>query len=355
MLRNILIPILILIIIPFCMGLIPGMFITAGKRRPSTVYIMGFIESLALFQMVAVPVIINKPDGFPLIVTLYLTLSSVMAVIGVAMMIFSAVKNGNPFGRAYEADKVITKDEKILWVIALAMIVFQMIMHLLMQSFDGDDAYYVVESLLSTQTDTLYSIKPYTGLSTSLDLRHALATMPVWIAYISRLSGIHSTVVAHCIVGLVLIPVLYMMYYQCAILTLGKERKKVPIFLIFVSVMYMFGNVSIYTSATFMMTRTWQGKSVLANLVLLAIIWLLLAIYETEGYDREFRPAYWVTLMGVNIVAAMCSTASVFLVAMLIGVAGGVMSVLKRDVQIALRLMVTCVPLVAAGAMYLIM
>jgi len=355
MIRNILMPILILIILPLCMGMVPTALIPRPKRKLVMMYIMGFIMSLALFQLVAVPIIINKPDGFPLIIRLYFTLSVAIAIGGLILLMLDIRRNGNPFKKNPEDRQFVSKDEKILWVFALALIGFQMFMHLFMQSFDGDDAYYVVESLLSVETDTLYSIKPYTGLSTSMDLRHALASIPIWIAYISRVSGIHSTIIAHSIVGLAIIPLLYMIYYECAAIILKKERKKIPVFLIFVSVMNIFGNVSIYTDATFLMTRTWQGKSILANIVLVAVVWLILSIYETENLEREFRLGYWIILFLLNVVAAMCSTASVFLVALLIGIMGAVMSVVKKDVQIALRLMVTCVPLVAYGAMYMIL
>ena len=70
-------------------------------------------------------------------------------------------------------------------------------------SFDGDDAYYVVQSVLADQTGVLNRIRPYTGLSTDLDIRHALATLPLWIAYVARMTGIHATIVAHTLLPLI--------------------------------------------------------------------------------------------------------------------------------------------------------
>ncbi len=42
------------------------------------------------------------------------------------------------------------------------------------------------------------------------------------------------------------------------------------------------GNISIYTNETFFLTRTWQGKSVLANLILLVELWLMLELCARE-------------------------------------------------------------------------
>ena len=52
--------------------------------------------------------------------------------------------------------------------------------------FDGDDSYYVVQSVLADQTGVLNRIRPYTGLSTGLDVRHAFASLPLWEAYVAR-------------------------------------------------------------------------------------------------------------------------------------------------------------------------
>ena len=66
-------------------------------------------------------------------------------------------------------------ESRIYWGIFFTLLLVQMILAVVMSSFDGDDAYYVVESLLAQQADVMNTILPYTGTSTSLDIRHALA------------------------------------------------------------------------------------------------------------------------------------------------------------------------------------
>lgn len=347
--------ILILIISPFCVGLIPASVIDRTKVRISQIYLMGFIFLMAVFQLIVVPVIINAPGKFELVVILYSIFQLVLAICGISLLVILIRKYGNPFKWNQQEERIVTKEAIILWVIAMLLVIFQMVMFVFTQYFDGDDAYYVVQSLLTTETNTMYSIKPYTGLTTGIDLRHAMASMPMWIAYIARISGIHSTIVAHSVLGLFLIAIIYMIYFQCAVILFGKDRKRIPIMLIFICIMYIFGNVSIYTSSTFMMTRTWQGKSVLANMVIMTIIWCLLAIFETDEYGKEIRFGYWITLVGINIVAAMCSTASVFLAPILIGISGLIMAIAKKDIQVILRLLVTCLPLVIYAAMYVLL
>lgn len=348
--------IIILIVIPYCIGLLPVSFIERDKRNPAMVFVMGFIFSLALFELVTVPIIINDPFGFPLVVGLYLGVDCFFAAAGLVVYNFKVHKIEAAQGPLEKVKREYTKDEKILGAVVIVMILFQMIMYVRMASFDGDDAYYVVESLLSNETDTLYRIRPYTGLSTGMDLRHSLAAMPVWIAFIGRVAGIHTTILAHSVIGLFLIPLVYLVYYNCGTILFGKDRKRLAVFLLFVNVLNIFGNVSIYSASTFFLTRTWQGKSLLANFVIMSVVWLIVAIYSIDREEEELPClGYWMTLFMSSIVAAFGSTASVFLVAMLIAIYGITMTILKKDVQIALRLMITCVPLVAYGALYLIM
>ena len=126
-------------------------------------------------------------------------------------------------------------------------------------------------------------------------------------------------------------------------------------FMIFIGIMQVFGNVSIYSNATFFLTRTWQGKSILANVCIPGILWLLLNIFDGESAEGDNRFGFWMDLFALNIVAAMSSTASVFLIAMLIGLSGLVLTIREKNMQILLRLVVTCVPLVAYGVIYLLL
>lgn len=364
--------ILILGIIPLCVGLIPVNLMEKRYRSLGVAYIAGFLSTLAIFQIIGVPIVILEARGFRIIVPLFSILTILLSGVGVFMTWRTIRKDNSPdegellsflhYFKKDSKESVVKKlrdkqerEEGLLWIFVLLLIGFQMFMAFTTTSFDGDDAYYIVQSVLTDETDTLYRIRPYTGLSTGMDLRHSLAVFPIWIAYIARMSGIHATIVAHSILSLVLIPVTYWIYLEIGKKLLKRDRHKLPVFMIFICLMQIFGNVSIYTNATFFLTRTWQGKSLLANVVLPAIVWLILWIFEQENYEKEHRVGLWVLLVLTNFVAAMSSTASVFLAAMLIGVTGLVLGIREKNIQIPLRLMICCVPLVIYGVIFLLL
>ena len=127
-----------------------------------------------------------------------------------------------------------------------------------------------------------------------------MALIPVWEAFIGRMSGIHATIIAHSVAPLVLLPLTYLVYFQIGKkLFSGKKqgmlRRKhemfpgmqslLPVFMIIMALFQIFGNVSIYTNETFLLTRTWQGKSVAGNFMIPAVFWIFLCLFEQK--DRE--------------------------------------------------------------------
>ncbi|MBP3279267.1 MAG: hypothetical protein J6M44_09970, partial [Butyrivibrio sp.] len=212
--------------------------------------------------------------------------------------------------KSYKVD--YTLESRVYWGIFFAIMAFQMIMSIVMASFDGDDAYYVVESLLAQQADVMNTILPYTGMSTSLDIRHALAVITMWIAFVAKLSGIHATIVSHSIIPLFFIPLVYLVYVEIGRILFRSRQQIIPVFMIVVSLLLMFGNVSIYAPATFFLMRTWQGKALVSNLVFPMIIWLFLWMFENSKMEERtsFRPA-WIMLGLVNMLSGVCSSLGV--------------------------------------------
>lgn len=170
---------------------------------------------------------------------------------------------------------------KIEWILFFLLLIWQLYKAFTVASFDGDDAEYVAQSLVTQQSETMYLIMPYTGGTTSLDIRHSLAVLPVWVAFIGRRTGIHTTILAHSILPFVLIPLTYIVYYEIGKHLLKKKGEYLPAFMVIMALLQIFGNVSIFTNETFFLTRTWQGKSVAANFVIPATIWLMLWIFDS--------------------------------------------------------------------------
>ena len=134
------------------------------------------------------------------------------------------------------------------------------------------------------------------------------------------------------------------------------HRENLPIFMIIMGLFQIFGNVSIYTNETFFLTRTWQGKAVAGSLVIPALFWMFLWIYDVGVRKRRMDAGLWIVLVCINMTAGICSSISVFLVSILMAVTALCLSVVERDYKVILKMGAVCVPnviyMVAYGIMW---
>jgi len=346
--------VLLLVLAPLGTGLIINRFIDKENRSIGISYIFGFLTLLAAFQLLAVPIIFTDSWGFGKIVKIFTVIVTVFTGLGIIQSLHMWRAEGNVF----KERKWFVKDKRmelVQWMIVLVLIAFQLFMAVTHASFDGDDAYYVVQSLITDETNTLYSILPYTGLSTNLDMRHSMAVFPIWIAYIARMTGIHATIVSHTILPLVLIPLTYLIYYEIGRKLFKEKKEHLPSYMTIVCMLHIFGNVSIYNNATFLLMRTWQGKSMLANVVIPTIFMVLLWLFDGEPGRRGNRSGFWLFLFILNIVAAMMSTASVFLNTFLIAVMAVVFAVQEKNLKILFQMAGSCIPCVVYALLYVLL
>lgn len=360
-----------LVIIPFCIGFIPANFISADKRNPGLVLLSGYFLMWAVFEVVTIPaVIFVQYDNFKVVSVLFTILSVLCAAAGL-WLVFLNRKGYKPvlFHSVVGRIRLMSWAERTEWLLFFALLCFQLYKAAAFASFDGDDAYYVVESLIAQQADVMYRILPYTGRPTDLDVRHVLAVLPMWIAYVAVRSGIHATIVSHLVMPLVLIPLSYLVYYEIGkTLFCGNafrqkadttdsilHRENLPVFMIIMSLFQIFGNVSIYTSETFFLTRTWQGKAVAGSLVIPALFWMFLQIYGDETKRRRTDAGLWIVFVCINMTAGVCSSIAVFLVCILMAVTTLCLTVVERDYKVILKMGAVCIPNVIYMAIYVIM
>lgn len=350
--------ILWLVLIPFCIGLIPIQWIPEEKRNIGVVYIAGFLIMLPLSWLTAVPAILLVTyNSFLVMVRCYTVLIGIAVILGIWLTVRSVKK------KTWISIKPVfhftdsSVEEKIEWVLFIGLIAFQLYKAFTLTSFDGDDAEYVAQSLITQQSNTMYLIKPYTGGTTSLDIRHSLAVLPIWIAYIGRMTGVHTTILAHSVIPLVFIPLIYIVYFEIGKHLLRRKKEFLPAFMVFMALLQIFGNVSIYTSETFFLTRTWQGKAMAANFVIPVIIWLLLWIFDREddkpGKEKGHAFGLWLLLWLANMTAGVCTSMIVFLCAVMIAAIAFWMMLAEKKFSVLVKAGVACIPNLVYMLLYL--
>ena len=392
-----------LLVIPLCMGLLVETRLPIPKRTIGIAFLCGYLVSFAVFEVIAIPCMILVQYGaFKYCSTIFAVAQILLSAMGVYMTIRRVrrqIHDGHvpKFTEDYRGGRLRTfivltfqgeevaepsalisprtdvrmmryqysTESIVLFGIFFIIVAFQLFMAVFMAPFDGDDAYYVVETLLAQQADVMNTILPYTGSSTSLDLRHAMAVFTMWEAFIAKMSGIHATIVCHTVMPLVLIPLVYVMYLEIGRILIGMKRDLLPVFMIIVALFQMFGNTSIYTAETFLMMRTWQGKAMVANFIIPMILWIFLWMFEdcrkpgylwkeeTAGGTRIVRNSSWVILFMVNMAAGIMSSMGIMFGAGFTGVLAFFLLLYTRDWKIIPKTFMSVIPCIVYLYIYM--
>lgn len=340
-----------LLVIPFCSGLIPANFISENRKNPGVILLAGYLFMWAVFEVISVPaVLFIQYDNFLFVLRWFMAAAILLATSGIWLQLRMGKSK---FRLPNISLKKLSVEAKIEWLLFLALVGFQLYMAVTRTSFDGDDAFYVVHSLMAQQSGAMYRNNPYTGWSTTLDIRHALAVFPIWVAFVAVKAHLHATIVSHAIMPLILIPLTYLIFYEIAKELFSSRKENIPVFMILMGMFQLFGNVSIYTNETFFLTRTWQGKSVVGNFVIPMTFLLMLWLYGAERTKKSREVGLWFLLVCLNITAGFSSSLAVFLLTILLAIMAVCLMVVERDIKIPVKLGLTCIPNVIYVLIYL--
>ena len=334
-----------MIIIPFCCGIpIARKFSREGRYLEMT-FLSGYLVVISAVQVLYLGFVIWYNHFVPLVWTAGIFL--------VGFALFSFFRWGKFYIGSRNAGRIKkTRVEVLLWIVFGLLLSVQLYMTIFYAYPDGDDAFYTVTSLITDTSQNMYINIPYTGETSVLDKRHAFSSAPIFMAFLGRVCGVHPTVMTNLYFSCIVVILTYMIYKMIAVRLFEGGTVEIPLFMIFISIIYLFGNSTIYQSTTFLLTRTGQGKAFLSNIVPLAIILALLHIVREMPVKVSVAP--WVFLSLAMVTAGYTSTMGMFLAPMLAG--GGIIVVAIRyhTPRVLLYYAVSVLPLGIMGILYLI-
>ena len=242
-----------------------------------------------------------------------------------------------------------------MWIVFWLLLGLQLVQAVRLSYADWDDAYYVATTTVTLDADTMYRRVAYSGGESTLDLRHGLAPFPIWIAYLSRISGMHPATASHIGVPFLLIPMTYGIYYLISKKLFGERKDKSALFMVFTAVLVLFGNYSIYTVENFMLARSRQGKAALGSIAIPFLIYVFLCMMEQLEKKHRIQPYLFVLLELGILSACLCSTMGAFLVCLMLGAAWLCAGAFYKEWKLALYLGGCAAPAVLLMLLYGIM
>lgn len=347
-----------LVVFPICIGVLPAFALKKTSVRFGSIYCYGFLFMLALLQFVAVPFVVLEKSFSQLLFVYRIALIS-LSVLGFLLAVLECYRKSIEEFFCLPSPKRLTRNSLITYLLFFALFLFQIIMSVIYATPNDDDAYYVTQGLIAANSDKLYTVDPYTGAAGALNARHALAPLPLFFAVLSRVSGIHTAIIAHSVLPPFLILLTYMIYYKLGHALFDEDNEKLSIFLVLIAGIQMFGATSIYTSEVFFLTRTWQGKSILANVAIpAAFLGMLYLSKKTETLtvdeEKELRKSnggIYFYLVLVNLAGALASSMGILLLAIIEMVNAIIIAVRNKNITVAIGTLICQIP----SAIYLLL
>ena len=146
----------------------------------------------------------------------------------------------------------------------------------------ADASYYIGKVSTDVYTNTMGHYDPYTGEAlTKLDSRRIFACFQEYNAVISQFFNIHPLKQAKLIMPQILALLTSILYYHIGLLFFNDNKKKSDLFVFFVLILDIFSYTE-YTNATFLLTRTYEGKSILANIIIPGLIYCFLLLWKNQ-------------------------------------------------------------------------
>ena len=324
------------------MGMLPVRYMKEEHKSFGMVWLSGWMMMFAVFEVLVVPFLVREAS-FSMAIQCYTVVIGILAV----LFLFLGRSTVPACLRKWKEARPDWGQAMIMFLV-LTLIILQLIFAFYMQYLDGDDSFFVATSLTSQHTDTMYRFTPYYGANGGLDIRHALSPEPIFMAWLSEVSGIHVTIICHSYISILFLILMYCIYGQVGSQLFPLQRKNRWLFLLFLNIWYLFGNVSIYAAESFAYTRTWQGKAMFPNLMVpLLFLWLL---YMAKN---EMDVGEWSMLFVIILCTVFTTSTGIFTVPILLLLAAVIMAVVQKRAFLILQTGACLVPSLFFGLLYL--
>lgn len=354
--------IVILTILLVILPVIVGVFLEAEEKKGLRLFVRlwakGWALMLAVFEMVYIPAYFLK-ISYHIFLMIY---CAVILVLCIAAILY----RHRCLLCLFQVDKDSAKKLPVLLFVCVILAILATYVPAFYTHGDEDDAYYIATAVTTQTTDSMFRYNPYTGyVIKNPHSRYLLSPMPVYFAMLSTLSGMHVLSLAHRVFPIYCILLALAVGWIWGQALYRDEKKKQEWFLLFYILLTVLSGYSVRNSSTFLMYRIWQGKAVLAA-VLLPLIWAVclewLRVEDTEQEsnagnrktDRVRNRTQRMTLFVLSAASGLVSSMGIFLTPVLIGVLSLAGAIYRRKLTCLWQGILCCLPCIILGVIYIV-
>ncbi len=152
--------------------------------------------------------------------------------------------------------------------------------------WSSDDASYGAVANDALNTNMLFRNSAYTGVANSFSIHRAMQTSLIFPAFLSFISGMNVASILHTVLGIYYLLLAYIVYVFLGKI-LFKNTENICVFIIVLSILYIFGLYTNYSQTYRLLGPSTQGKAVLA-VSLFPFFYALMIDKLYRDYDKTF-------------------------------------------------------------------
>lgn len=296
--------------------------------------LLGFFSFFAVMQFVYLPSMLLKV-GFHIFVLIWAVV--MLVILGAIVICFH--KRIGEVGKAIYHELYTTK--KSLFFLTVLIFVILVLFQGLWNHHGFDASFYIGTVNTTLYTDTMYLYNGETGrIATSIDMRYALSgAFYMNTAFWCRILNLPALMVQKYTMG-----TLTMILHTLVAFLIGRKVfvnnvKHAYLFTSVVLLVNVFFTSSIYTTSTFLLLRTFESKSVGANVVIPAVFYIALCIWKSKEAG-----SYWKLLFVFSLASVPIAMSMIVILPMMVFVLMVAEYVCKRDKKVLLQGGISLVP-----------
>ena len=346
-----------LVIFPAVSGIVPSEFIKRRDKSLMEIYLCGLFLMFAVFEVCAVPCILMHKS----LVFMTVTVMMVMTVFCIASVIIItyafATRTVTTYFRlsSFEGFKL---GDAAVWLVFGVVFALQLFLSLFAARSYTDDAAWIADAVAASSGGEMYVVYPYTGMAGGHLLKDIVSPYPMFVAMLSNVSGLHVLIIAHTVMPVFLGIVSCIIYKEIAVRLFDGNIRKVPVFMMIMSMINLLGGYSEYTREVFQGILAESSEGITAGVFVLYAFMILCTISQrcSAGNDdnaHESLNGLGVMLFIINTAAALIGTATVFMMLFMEIVLIVLLAVRNKRPVMLLKWVFSAIPGVACIMFYL--
>lgn len=342
-----------------CLGSV--IFKVRGKSdySLSRAALLGYFAYFGIFEVIC---LISEVTLLPL-----RTLALIMAVISAAVIFCGLYFGYRSWTGAMNSLRYRIGLHGAILFVMLAALVVSVGFVVLYSDASADSGWYVGMASTALGTNTIGRFDPSTGARIlRFNARYALSCFPYHNAVIcSLMKGLPVIVQARSVMSAINVIMSFISVYELGLVLFpdheerrakvrsirnrpgSYSRRRADLFVIFVFVLNILSS-TIYMPGIFLFTRSYEGKAVIVNVILPAVLTIAVSMWREIG-EYEMRTLFWIMAAGV------CFSASSIMALILAFTAILPLIAIRGKWNRLIPLVCACVPVIVWAVVYYLM